>query len=309
MQSLRKKELILSFEAHPLDAARPDFAGLVTGIDLTAPVGEVLACQIDDAMNRYGVLVFRGQPLTQDQQLDFARSLGPLDVGFKQVASPHARLKYQELADISNLNEEGEIAARNHRRIVGNLANQLWHSDSSFQKPSARYSMLHCVVPVAKGGETEFADMRAAYDALEDDRKAELAGLEAEHYALHSRFFLGDTEYDEAQRAALPPVQWPIVREHAGSHRKHLYIGAHATHVLGRTVAEGRIMLLDLLEHATQRKFVYQHSWQAGDLVIWDNRCTLHRGRHYDLSQHRELRRATTQDADRTPATAEQGAN
>lgn len=299
----------MRFNVTPLDSARPDFAGLATGIDLCAPVDEALASQIDDAMNRYGVLVFRGQPLTQDQQLDFARGLGPLDVGFKRVASPHARLKYQELADISNLNEEGEIAERNHRRIVSNLANQLWHSDSSFQKPSARYSMLHCVVPAAKGGETEFADMRAAYDALEDDRKAELDGLEVEHYALHSRFFLGDTDYDEAQRAAIAPVQWPIVREHAGSHRKHLYIGAHATHVPGRTVAEGRMLLLDLLEHATQRQFVYKHSWQAGDLVIWDNRCTLHRGRHYDLSQHRELRRATTLDIDRTPATAEHGAN
>jgi len=299
----------MSFEVRPVHSARPGFAGLATGIDLTAPVDEALARQIDDAMNQYGVLVFRGQPLTQDQQLDFARSLGPLDFGFKRVASPHARLKYQELADISNLNEEGEIATRNHRRIVGNLANQLWHSDSSFQKPSARYSMLHCVVPAAKGGETEFADMRAAYDALKDDRKAELAGLEAEHYALHSRFFLGDTDYDEAQRAVLPPVQWPIVREHAGSRRKHLYIGAHATHVLDRTVAEGRMMLMDLLEHATQREFIYQHSWQAGDLVIWDNRCTLHRGRHYDLSQHRELRRATTLDVDHAPALAEQGAS
>jgi alpha-ketoglutarate-dependent 2,4-dichlorophenoxyacetate dioxygenase len=299
----------MPFKVDLIDSAHPDFVGLATGIDLTAPVNEELASQIDAAMNHYGVLVFRGQPLTQDQQIDFAHALGPLDFGFKRVASPHSRLKYRELADISNLNEEGEIATGNHRRIVGNLANQLWHSDSSFQKPSARYSMLHCVVPVAKGGETEFADMRAAYDALEDDRKAELDGLEAEHYALHSRFFLGDTEYDEAQRAALPPVQWPVVREHAGSHRKHLYIGAHATHVLGRTIAEGRMMLLDLLEHATQRQFVYRHSWQAGDLVIWDNRCTLHRGRHYDLSQHRELRRATTQDIDRTPAHAEQGAN
>lgn len=299
----------MSFEVRPLDEARPDFAGLATGIDLAAPVTEALARRIDDAMNRFGVLVFRGQPLTQDQQLDFARSLGPLEIGFKRVASPHARLKYQELADISNLNEAGEIAARDHRRIVGNLANQLWHSDSSFQKPSARYSMLHCVIPAVKGGETEFADMRAAYDALDDHRKAELDGLDAEHYALHSRFLLGDTEYDDTQRAALPPVQWPIVREHAGSHRKHLYIGAHATHVLGRTVAEGRIMLADLLEHATQRRFVYRHAWKAGDLVIWDNRCTLHRGRHYELSLPRELRRATTRDLDRTATMTEQGVN
>ena len=285
----------------PFDPQRPGFAGLASGIELAAPLAPAAAHAIDAAMNQYAVLVFRGQPLTPDQQLAFARALGPLDLGFKRVARPHARLASEELADISNLDESGEIADRAHRRVVGNLANQLWHSDSSFQKPSARYSMLHAVVVPEWGGATEFADMRAAWDALPERDRQELEGLEAEHYALYSRFLLGDTDYTEAQRNALPPVRWPLVRTHAGSRRRHLFIGAHATHVVGQTIAEGRVLLMDLLEHATQRQLVYSHEWQPGDLVIWDNRCTLHRGRRHDLSVRRELRRATTLDADHDP--------
>jgi alpha-ketoglutarate-dependent 2,4-dichlorophenoxyacetate dioxygenase len=290
----------MQFEVQPVHtggACSSDFVGLVSGIDLATPLSAKHVEAIDAAMNHYAVLVFRKQPLDQHQQMAFARALGPLDLGFKRATKSHKRLDYDELADISNLDESGKVADRTHRRVIGNLANQLWHSDSSFSKPSARYSMLAAVVVPSWGGATEFADMRGAHDALDEHLRDECAGLEAEHYALHSRFMLGDTDYDAAQRNALPPVQWPLVRTHAGSGRKHLFIGAHATHIVGRTVAEGRIMLLDLLEHATQRQFVYRHEWQPGDLVMWDNRCTLHRGRHYDLSAHRELRRATTLDA------------
>ncbi|MQR00214.1 TauD/TfdA dioxygenase family protein [Glaciimonas soli] len=291
----------MQFKVQPVHtggACSSDFVGLASGIDLAVPLQPEQVEAINAAMNHYAVLVFRKQPLDQHQQMAFARALGPLDLGFKRATKSHKRLEYHELADISNLDESGKVVDRTHRRVIGNLANQLWHSDSSFQKPSARYSMLAAVVMPPWGGATEFADMRAAYDTLDDRLRAECATLEVEHYALHSRFMLGDTDYDEAQRNALPPVQWPLVRTHAGSGRQHLFIGAHATHIVGRTVAEGRIMLLDLLEHATQRQFVYQHAWQPGDLVMWDNRCTLHRGRHYDLSVHRELRRATTLDAE-----------
>jgi alpha-ketoglutarate-dependent 2,4-dichlorophenoxyacetate dioxygenase len=273
-----------------------DFVGLVHDFDTAAPVGPDTVRAIDDAMTRYGVLVFRGQSLTPGQQLDFASALGPLDVGFKRVARPHNRLGHDTLADISNLDESGAIAGREHRRIVGNIANQLWHSDSSFQRPSARYSMLYAVVVPPVGGETEFADMRAAFEALPADQQASLRELEAEHDALHSRFFLGDTEYDAAQRTAIPPTVWPLVRRHPGG-RSSLFIGAHASRILDMTLAEGRMLLLDLLEHATQPAFVYRHTWQPGDLVMWDNRCTLHRGRRFDFSQRRELRRATTLDA------------
>src|SRR5690606_38996308 len=141
-----------------------------------------------------------------------------------------------------------------------------------------------------QGGETEFADMRAAYDALPQAQKQRLAGLHAEHYALHSRFLLGDTDYSEEQRRAIPSAVWPLVRRHPGSGRELLFIGSHASHVMGLSVAEGRLLLMDLLEHATQPRFVYRHTWRPADLVIWDNRCTLHRGRPFDLAARRELR-------------------
>ncbi|WP_144636915.1 TauD/TfdA dioxygenase family protein [Bordetella genomosp. 13] len=276
---------------------QPGFAAHATGIDLSQPLDGDQVSAIDRAMDEHAVLVFRGQALTPDQQLRFARTFGELDLGFKKASKSATRLQHDELLDISNVAEDGQVADRNHRKIVGNLANQLWHSDSSFQAPAARYSMLHAVVLPDEGGETEFADMRAAYDALPEPQKRRLAGLSAEHYALHSRFLLGDTDYTEEQRRAIPSAVWPLVRRHAGSGREMLFIGAHASHVVQLSVAEGRLLLMDLLEHATQPRFVYRHVWQPADLVIWDNRSTLHRGRAFDLSARRELRRTTTLDA------------
>ena len=278
---------------HPLLAAE---AG---GVDLAQPLAEGQVAEIVAAMDRYAVLVFRGQQLSEDQQIAYAKQFGPLDLGLRKMkkGQPH-RFKYDELADISNVKADGSVAERDHAKIVNNIANQLWHSDSSFQKPAARYSMLHAVAIPDRGGETEFADLRAAYDGLPEELKREIAGLEAEHYVLHSRFMLGDTAYTEEQKQAIPPAVWPLVRTHAGSKRKLLWVGIHATHVLGMTVPEGRMLLMDLLEHATQRQYVYQHHWRVGDLVMWDNRAVLHRGRRFDLSQRREMRRATTEDAD-----------
>lgn len=274
----------------------PLFAGEVRALDLRAPLRAEESREIERAMDRYAVLVFRSQPLTEDQQIAFARNFGTLEAGFAKVRQGGTRLKYAELADISNVALDGNIAERDTRKIVGNVANQLWHSDSSFQQPAARYSMLSAVVLPGSGGETEFCDMRAAYDALPGSLKAEVDELTAEHFALHSRFLLGDTDYSQEQRDLMPPVVWPLVRTHAGSGRKMLFIGAHASRIVGRSVAEGRMLLADLLEHATQSQFVYRHEWQVGDLVMWDNRSTLHRGRRYDLSARRELRRATTLD-------------
>jgi len=274
----------------------PIFVGEVTGVDLRQPLDPAVVMEIDAAMDRYAVLVVRDQPLDQEQQMVFARSFGPLDLGLRKVKKQPHRFQYDELIDISNVDEKGRVADRNSRKIVSNIANQLWHSDSSFQRPAAKYSMLSAVVLPTRGGETEFADLRAAYDALSDEMKAELEGLEAEHYALHSRFLLGDTDYTEEQKNAIPPVHWPIVRMHPGSKRKLLFVGVHARRIVGWPVAEGRMLLMDLLEHATQRDFVYSHKWRVGDLVMWDNRSTLHRGRRYNLSERRELRRATTED-------------
>lgn len=275
---------------HPLFAAETD------DVDIGQVPDPALVQEINAAMDRYAVLVLRGKPVSPDQQLAFTRAFGPLDTGLKKVRRGQPdRLGYEELADISNLDETGKIAARNHRRIVGNIANALWHSDSSFQKPSARYSMLHALVVTEKGGETEYADLRAAYDALSAETKREIDGLVAEHFALHSRMMLGET-YTEEQKATIPPAQWPLVRTHPSSKRKVLFVGVHITHILGMTVPESRLLVSDLLEHATQRPFVYQHHWRVGDLVIWDNRCVIHRGRRHDPTLHRELRRSTTLD-------------
>lgn len=283
---------------HPLFAAETD------EVDIGQVPDPGLVGDITAALDRYAVLVLRGKPVGPEQQLAFTRAFGPLDIGLKKVRRGQPdRLGYDELADISNLDETGAIAARTHRRIVGNIANALWHSDSSFQKPAARYSMLHAIVVPPKGGETEYADLRAAYDALAADVKAEIDGLIAEHYALHSRIMLGET-YSDEQKAAIEPAQWPLVRVHPGSHRKALFVGIHITHVLGMTVAESRLLVSDLIEHATQRQFVYRHDWRAGDLVIWDNRCIIHRGRRHDPAQRRELRRSTTLDVDRALAPA-----
>ena len=279
----------------------PLFAAEAGGFDLSQALTPDQVREIDAGMNRFAVLVFRNQPLDQDQQVNFAKSLGPLDLGLRKLKRNPHRFKHEELIDISNVGVDGEVTARDHAKVVGNIANQLWHSDSSFQRPRARYSMLQAIHLTSWGGETEFADLRAAYDGLPDRTKHELEGVKAEHYALHSRFMLGDTHYSDEQKNSLPPVEWPLVETHAGSGRKLLYVGIHCQRIPGMTLPEGRMLIMDLLEHATQPKYVYRHEWQVGDLVIWDNRATVHRGRRFDLTERRELRRTTTEDVDAVP--------
>ncbi|HYM73373.1 MAG TPA: TauD/TfdA family dioxygenase, partial [Stellaceae bacterium] len=263
-----------------------------------------LVAAIDRAMEQYAVLVFRGQPLSQDQQIAFASAFGSLDTGLTKLSKTKGRLDYPELIDISNVTRDGEIAPPGDKRIAGALANQLWHSDSSFQPVPGKYSMLSAVVlpkPTVMGaGDTEFADMRAAYDALPKAMRAKIEPLVAEHYALYSRMWLGDGDWTPEQKAGMPPVRWRVVRTQPYG-RKSLFIGSHANRIVGWPVPAGRMFLLDLLEHATQRPFVYRHEWQVGDLVIWDNRATLHRGRPYDMSLRRELRRTTTEDLAAVP--------
>lgn len=289
----------MTLEVRP---ARSDFFAEIANVDLRADPAPATIDAIVAALDTYAVVVFRDQPLTAEEQMAFCRRFGPLDVGLKKVnllpsgRVATGRLKHEALIDISNLDEAGNIAQLDSKKIAGSVANQLWHSDSSFQTPPGRYSMLSALCVPETGGDTEFADMRAAYDALDADMKIEIDGLVAEHFALHSRRLLGDDHHTPEQLAALPPVEWPIVRTHPGSGRKLLFIGAHTTRILGLPVAVGRMLLADLLEHATQPAFVHRHRWRAGDLVIWDNRATLHRGRRYDLTQRRELRRTTTLD-------------
>src|SRR5258708_1603871 len=261
----------------------PNFAAEASGIDLRRPIDGAIAAEIEQAMDRHAVLVFRDQPIDEDQQIAFTNWFGPLDLGLKKVLKTPSRFKHAETIDISNIAVDGGIAERDSKRIFPNLANQPWHSDSSFQQPPAKYSILCAQIVPPQGGETEYADMRAAYDALPDDTKRAIDGLVADHSALHSRIMLGE-EFTDEQKQMMPPVRWPLVRTHPGSQRRTLFVGIHTTRVHAMTLPEGRILLRDLLEHATQREFVYRHHWRAGDLVMWDNRCTLHRGRHFDVT-------------------------
>ena len=279
-----------------LSPLHPVFAAEVQGLDLRQPTDADLAAKIEAAMDEFAVLVFRNQVLDESQQMAFTRALGPVDMGLLKVLQRRSRFKEVGMIDISNVDLESQILERDDPRLITMLANQLWHSDSSFKQPSAKYSLLlACILP-EQGGETEFADMRAAYDALPDDVRGEIEGLVAEHSAFHSRIQLGDQQYTPEDLAKYPTVEWPVVRTHPGSRRKTLFIGAHATRIVERPVPEGRLLLAELLEHATQRRFVYRHTWRPGDLMIWDNRAVLHRGRRYDLSQRRELRRSTVED-------------
>jgi alpha-ketoglutarate-dependent 2,4-dichlorophenoxyacetate dioxygenase len=279
-----------------LKPLHPVLAAEASGVDLTRPLSQADVKAINAGMNQYAVLVFRGQPLSAQQQIDFAGSFGPLDIGLKRVFQRKERLGDERLIDISNVDYSGAVAQRASPKDLSNFANQLWHSDSSFMKPRAAYSLLHAVVLPSWGGNTEFADLRAAWDALDADTQREVEGLEAEHYALHTRILLGDDAYTDEQKQAIPPAVWPLVHTHPGSGRKVLFVGVHARQIIGWPIAESRMFIADLIEHATQRERVYAHRWQVGDTVIWDNRATLHRGRRYDLAQRRELRRTTIND-------------
>ena len=202
-----------------------------------------------------------------------------------------------QLVDISNLDENNKVLGAEDRRRMFALGNQLWHTNSSFKRVPGLYSLLHAHSVTPEGGETQFVDTRAAYDALPEKMKARIDKLVAEHSIFTSRAKLGFTEFSQAERDSLPPVHRPVVQVHPGSGRKALYLASHVSHIVGWPVPDGRMLIRELMEHATQTQFVYTHRWQVGDLVMWDNRCTLHRGRPYDdANERRDMRRATLLD-------------
>jgi len=287
----------MSLEARQL---HPLFAGELTGVDLRALRSEAERDQIRRLMDRYGVLVVREQEFSDEEQAAFARGLGGelvTKVG-RSVIDPAARLTEPGLTDISNLDENNAIIERDDRRRMYSLGNRLWHTDSSFQQPPARYSMLSAKEVPAAGGETEYADMRAAYDALPAALKAQIADLRAFHSIIYSRSTIGFTEFSDAERAKFPGAEQPLVRIHPGSGRKSVYIASHASHIVGWPVPDGRLLLRELMALATLPQFVYRHTWRVGDFVIWDNRCMMHRGLPFDeATQRRDLRRVTTIDA------------
>ena len=278
----------------PLDpVARSFFAGEVSGIDLTMGLSDSDARAIHAGMDQYGVLVFHGQPLTDDQQLAVARKLGPLEQATGDIAAPQDRRVGMDLNDISNLDKNNEVLPREDRRRLFGLGNQLWHSDSSFKDVPAKYSMLSARQIPPTGGNTEFADMRAAYDALDEATRREVQNLICQHSQIFSRGILGFTDFTDAERDKWAPVRQRLVRRHPNTGRLSLYLSSHAGGIEGWPVPEARAFLRDLVEHATQRKFVYAHVWTPWDLVIWDNRVTMHRARRYDYMLPRDMRRTT----------------
>jgi alpha-ketoglutarate-dependent 2,4-dichlorophenoxyacetate dioxygenase len=283
----------MSIAFTPCNPARPAFVAEVSGVDLARGLTPAEAAEIHGGMDRYGVLVFRGQPLTDEQQLAFSQQLGPLEEATGDIMKPEDRRVGMLLNDISNLDKHGEVLARDDRRRLFSLGNMLWHSDSSFKPVPAKYSILSARTVPPSGGNTEFADMRAAHDALDDATKAEVRDLVCEHSQIYSRGVLGFTEFTPEELAKWAPVRQRLVRKHPVTGRLSLYLSAHAGGIVGWPVPEARAFLRDLNEHATQREFVHAHVWRNHDVVMWDNRVTMHRARRYDSTLPRDLRRTT----------------
>jgi alpha-ketoglutarate-dependent 2,4-dichlorophenoxyacetate dioxygenase len=270
------------------------FVGEVSGVDLRKPLTADEARTIESWMDEYAVLIFHGQDISDEQQLIFAGNFGEREnrKGGNVTRKEEYRLD-SGLADVSNLGKDGKPLARDHRTHLFNLGNCLWHSDSSFRPIPAKFSLLSARVVNPKGGNTEFADMRAAYDALDADTKAEIADMICEHSLMYSRGALGMSDFSDEEKAMFKPVLQRLVRTHPVHGRKSLYLSSHAGAIHGMSVPEARLLLRDLTEHATQPEFVYVHKWTVHDLVMWDNRQTVHRVRRYDQSQPRDMRRAT----------------
>ncbi len=273
----------------------PAFAAEVSGIDCGKALGAEEVMAVEAGMDRYAVLVFPDQNITDEQQLAFTRHFGELE---NYSTGGHIRKRADSrlgpgIADFSNLDKDGRIMSAEDRVWFFKLGDRLWHSDSSFRPVPAKYSLLSGRVLPSWGANTEFADMRAAYDALDARTKAEVEDLICLHSLIYSRQAIGFTALTEQEIASFTPVRQRLVRTHPVTGRKSLFLSSHAGAIEGWTVPEARMFLRDLTEHATQREFVYSHSWRPFDLVMWDNRTTMHRARRFDRNEVRDVRRTT----------------
>jgi alpha-ketoglutarate-dependent 2,4-dichlorophenoxyacetate dioxygenase len=275
----------------------PGFAAEVGDIDLGQPLDPETLQSVREAFAAYAVLAFPAQNLTTEQHLAFASHFGPLETTV-QLNMRHKKLRVrEEIADIANLDAYGRLWRKDSRIRLFQMGNRLWHTDSSFKAPSGYASLLYARSVAPIGGHTEFADLRAAYDALPAAMKNRLQGLIAEHSLIYSRGKLGFTDFTAQEKEAFAPVLRPLVRRIPESGRDSLYIASHIGRIRGMEDAEALALLAELIAHATQRQFVYTHRWRVGDLVMWDNRCTMHRGTDYeDTRWVRDLQRATTSD-------------
>ena len=279
------------------------FAAEVGDIDLSWALSDDDFRIVEDAFERYAVLVFPDQKISNDRQIAFARRFGPME---RSIGADLDKLRQRrlppELVDVSNLDARGEIVPADDRLLLINLGNQLWHTDSSFKQVPGKASLLYMRSVAQTGGQTEFADLRAAWDALPDALQRKAEGRVAEHANAYSRararigFGISPRE-----QQVLKPVQQALVRNHRASGRKSLYLGSHAGRIVGMSDQAGTALLDELTAFATQCQFVYSHRWRADDLVLWDNRCTLHRGRRFDDRRwRRDGRRATVSDVANT---------
>jgi alpha-ketoglutarate-dependent 2,4-dichlorophenoxyacetate dioxygenase len=279
-----------------------NFAGDISGIDLKKPVDAATMKEIIAAMDRFGVCVYRGQNLTDEEHIAFTRNFGKCEtrptVGKE---AKHLRFRYAELFDAGNVDVDGNILAADDRQRSYSQGNRFWHTDSSFRPVRASYSLLRALIIPPADADTQFADMRGAYEVLPETMKKRIENLVAEHWVWHSRM-LGGHKPTETELRDRPPVHHRLIHIHPGSGRKSLYLSAHAAHIVGMPIDEGRALMQELTELATRPQFVYTHKWQVGDLVIWDNRCTMHRATPFaDLTHKRDLRRTSVSDPDYKP--------
>ncbi len=290
-----------------IEPIQPQFAAKVSGVDLCSGISSGDAAAIDAGMDRYGVLVFPDQRISDEQQLAFTRNFGAIERAQGGNITKDNEYRLQDgMIDVSNLDQRGQPYDRNDRRRMFNLGNRLWHSDSSYRAVPAKYSLLSARTVASRGGDTEFADMRAAYDALDEDMKALIEDLVCEHSLIYSRGSMGFSELTESERSMFKPVRQRLVRTHPVTGRKSLFLSSHIGTIVGWQIPEARDLIRDLIEHATQREFVYAHVWKEFDFVMWDNRQTMHRVRRFDESQPRDMRRTTVAG---TAMTAEQVAS
>jgi alpha-ketoglutarate-dependent 2,4-dichlorophenoxyacetate dioxygenase len=267
----------------------------LAGIDASKPLAPAGVATVERAMDEHAVIVLPGQDITDEQQLAFTRNFGALEGGANSTVRDSELRLDPAFADVSNLDKDGRKLVRDNKRRMASLGNRLWHSDASFRAVPAKYSILSGRIVPAEGPTTEFADMRAAYDALDATTKAEIEDLVCEHSLIYSRGQLGFTEFLPDERVAMKPVRHRLVRTHPGSGRKSLFLSAHIGTIIGWPQPEAMAFIRDLMEHATQPQFVYSHRWTQHDLVMWDNRATMHRVRRFDdLNIVRDVRRTTT---------------
>ncbi len=275
----------------------PEFAAEVGDVDLGKPLAEDDLAAIRAAFTKYAVLVFPDQNFTDESHLDFARHFGPLETSVFAIRTDHKMRLQPQLADVGNLDAEDRILKTDDRVRLYQLGNRLWHTDSSFKRLPAYCSILHgrSIPPI--GGHTEFADLRAAYDALPEATKQKIAGLVAEHSLMTSRAKLGFSDFNDEERKAFEPVPQVLVRRLQNSGRMSLYVASHAGAIRGMARPDAERLIGELIDHATQRQFVYTHRWRVNDLVMWDDRCTMHRGLAFDDQRYkRDMRRATVSD-------------